>query len=156
MFAGENMTVSFWETASSTVSVTDDEAAPMTASTPSVVRRSTDCDAMSVVVSPESVCETVTSLAKDATSFVDLLDCEVDAGELGWPEERQAAGLRQQGSELQRAVAGRGSFGRRFGSTRAFASLVVAAARGKRKGGHANYGDRTPERGGADHVLSFF
>jgi hypothetical protein len=49
-------------------------------------------------------------LSEDATRGVHVLDREVDSRELGRAEERQVAGLRQQGAEGQRAVAlGRGA-----------------------------------------------
>ena len=40
--------------------------------------------------------ELLDRLAVDATGLVDLLEREVDAGELGRAEERERAGLRQQ------------------------------------------------------------
>ena len=43
--------------------------------------------------------------AEHAASGVDLVDGELDTGELGWSEERQAAGLGEQRADLQHAVA---------------------------------------------------
>ena len=43
--------------------------------------------------------------AEHAASGVDLVDGELDTGELGWSEEGKAAGLREQRADLQHAVA---------------------------------------------------
>ena len=43
--------------------------------------------------------------AEHAAGLVDVGDGQLDAGELGWSEERQVAGLRQQRADLQDAVA---------------------------------------------------
>src|SRR3546814_4018313 len=44
--------------------------------------------------------------SQHTTGGVDLLSSEVDTSELGWSEERQVPGLREERADLQLAVAG--------------------------------------------------
>ena len=57
-------------------------------------------------VSPESPVDQLDRLAEHAAGGVDVLDGQLDAGDLRRAEEGEVAGLRQQGADGQRAVAG--------------------------------------------------
>ena len=60
-------------------------------------------------------------LAEHAAGLVDLLHGKVDTGELGWSEERQDAGLRQQRADRHDAVTLAGAFDRHRLGERALA-----------------------------------
>ena len=104
VFAGEIWTISAPVMSSITLSVTDDDAAPMMTETSWLMRSVTDCVATSAwSASEESVCSTVDVGAQDAAGLVDLLDRQVDAGDLGRAEEGERTGLREQRADDQRA-----------------------------------------------------
>ena len=104
MFAGENIVTPAAVILSITVSVTLDDAAPMMASTFSDRCRSVVWSAWLRRRVTGVAGDVDDVLAEHATGLVDLVDGELDAGELGWSEERQRAGLRQQRADREHAV----------------------------------------------------
>ena len=106
----------------------------MMASTPSPRRRSTVTLAMSVEVSPESPWRVLDRRAEHAAGRVDVVDGELDAGELGWSEEGEepvsgsSEPIFSTPSPSRSTPTGTQVDDRRLGSTRPSTSVVSASS----------------------------